>query len=72
MTGGTSTNQQLDDIQVLVDMGEEGETSRLNEVNITSRFKKKLIGQMEFARMLLSSGMAPITYCLVLMGNWWH
>ncbi len=49
----TSTNQQLDDIQVLIELGEEGEdVETLTEVNALLPDLKKLIGQMEFARML--------------------
>jgi peptide chain release factor 2 len=49
----TSTKQQLDDIQVLIEMGEEGEDEEtLLEVNALLPDLKKLIDKMEFARML--------------------
>ncbi len=49
----TSTKQQLDDIQVLIELGEEGEDEEtLEEVNGLLPDLKKLIGRMEFARML--------------------
>ena len=49
----TSTKQQLDDIQVLIELGEEGEDEEtLEEVNELLPDLKKLIGRMEFARML--------------------
>ena len=49
----TSTKQQLDDIQVLIEMGEEGEDEEtLEEVNALLPDLKKLIDRMEFARML--------------------
>jgi len=49
----TSTSQQLDDIQVLIEMGEEGEDEEtLLEVNALLPDLKKLIDKMEFARML--------------------
>ena len=48
-----STRQQLDDIQVLIEMGEEGEDDEtLLEVNALLPDLKKLIDKMEFARML--------------------
>ncbi|SEA06348.1 bacterial peptide chain release factor 2 (bRF-2) [Desulfuromusa kysingii] len=48
-----STKQQLEDIQVLIELGEEGEdTETLSEVNSLLPELTKLIGQMEFARML--------------------
>ncbi|MEA3543652.1 MAG: peptide chain release factor 2 [Thermodesulfobacteriota bacterium] len=51
--GCLSTQQQLEDIQVLIELGEEGEDEEtLTEVNTLLPDLKKLIGQMEFARML--------------------
>ena len=48
-----STKQQLEDIQVLIELGEEGEDAEtLSEVNSLLPDLKKLIAQMEFARML--------------------
>ena len=48
-----STRQQLEDIQVLIELGEEGEdTDTLTEVNALLPALKKLINRMEFARML--------------------
>ena len=48
-----STRQQLEDIQVLIELGEEGEdTDTLTEVNALLPALKKLIDRMEFARML--------------------
>jgi len=48
-----STKQQLDDIQVLIELGEEDEDKEtLDEVNALLPDLKKLIGRMEFARML--------------------
>ncbi len=49
----TSTKQQLDDIQVLIEIGEEGEDEEtLAEVNALLPDLDKLIDKMEFARML--------------------
>lgn len=49
----TSTKQQLEDIQVLIELGEEGEDEEtLVEVNTLLPDLQKLIEQMEFARML--------------------
>ncbi len=49
----TNTNQQLDDLQVLIELGEEGgDEETLAEVNGLLPEIAKLIGQMEFARML--------------------
>ena len=49
----STTQQQLEDIQVLIELGEEGEDEEtLAEVNELLPALKKLIGQMEFARML--------------------
>ena len=49
----TSTKQQLEDIQVLIELGEEGEDEEtLTEVNTLLPDLKKLIEQMEFSRML--------------------
>ena len=49
----TSTKQQLDDLQVLIELGEEGEDEEtLDEVNALLPDLKKLIDRMEFARML--------------------
>ena len=48
-----STKQQLDDIQVLIELGEEdGDEETLDEVNTLLPDLKKLIDRMEFARML--------------------
>ncbi len=49
----TATRQQLEDLEVLIELGEEGEDEEtLTEVNALLLPLKKLIGQMEFARML--------------------
>jgi len=49
----TSTKLQLDDIQVLIEMGEEGEDEEtLLEVNSLLPDLEKLIDKMEFSRML--------------------
>ncbi len=48
-----STKQQLDDLQVLIELGEEGEDEEtLEEVNTLLPDLQKLISRMEFARML--------------------
>ena len=49
----TSAGQQLEDIQVLIEIGEEGKDAEtLAEVNALLPDLEKLIDQMEFARML--------------------
>jgi len=49
----SGAKQQLEDIQVLIELGEEGEDEEtLIEVNGMLPDLQKLIGQMEFARML--------------------
>lgn len=49
----TSARQQLEDIQVLIELGEEGEDDEtLSEVNDLLPELEKKIAQMEFARML--------------------
>ena len=49
----TDTKQQLEDLQVLIEMGEEGDDEdTLTEVNELLPPLTKLVGQMEFARML--------------------
>jgi peptide chain release factor 2 len=51
--GWEDANGQLEDIQVLIELGEEGEDQEtLNEVNELLPDIEKQIGQMEFARML--------------------
>ncbi len=48
-----STKQQLEDLQVLIELGEEGEDEEtLEEVNTLLPDLQKLISRMEFARML--------------------
>jgi len=49
----TSAKQQLEDLQVLIELGEEGEDGEtLKEVNALLPDLEKLIAKMEFARML--------------------
>ncbi len=49
----TSTQQQLEDIEVLIELGEEGgDEETLAEVNSLLPDLEKLIAQMEFSRML--------------------
>ena len=48
-----TAKQQLEDLQVLIELGEEGEDQEtLAEVNALLPDLEKLIGQMEFSRML--------------------
>jgi peptide chain release factor 2 len=51
--GCETTSQELEDLQVLIEMGEEGEDQEtLDEVKALLPDLEKQVGQMEFARML--------------------